>query len=128
MNTPIKVAEGQIWQDCDKRHTEPRYLLVLLTYMNRSTEFAECLILSNGKGRPAKSSSMPEKIGTGAIGEKTTIRVNRMTPGSTGYRLVPKTSLTLDQLCMVRANLKVGLAKIERELQAEIDLRTQDPG
>lgn len=83
----IIVEPGQVWQDCDKRHPRQRLLQVMEVFREGDVTYADCEILTNGGGRPARGASS-EKRGTGFVGRMTRIRVDRMRPGSTGYRPV----------------------------------------
>ena len=86
----VTVEPGQVWEDCDKRNPG-RQLKVLAIVVRLGRKVAECEILSNG-GRPSTFAS-PENKGKGLVGHKTYIRVSRMKPGSTGYKLVAPAAL-----------------------------------
>lgn len=66
------VRPGQVWADCDSRN-RGRTLLVLL--VDEAGEHATCEVLTDA---PYRNSA----------GKRRVIRVSRMRPSSTGYRLL----------------------------------------
>lgn len=81
------VRPGQIWADNDKR-SEGRTLRVeTVINVDGKPHSARCTVLTNSDN-VQKSLDAGHLISVDARGKKTTIRVTRMRPTSTGYRLI----------------------------------------
>src|SRR5205085_2787329 len=88
MERAVVVEPGQTWVDLDKRNTGRRLVKVLRLYFSHDAYgarrlYASCETLTAG-GRPCEWTFMPEKRGTGAVGEVTEILVDRMIAGRYG--------------------------------------------
>jgi hypothetical protein len=85
MASTTAVERGQVWKDLDKRNTGERlvqvlgFVVTLLPFGGR-VRYAVCITLTTG-GRPCHSTSFPERIGTGLVGQLVKIRIDRMLTG-----------------------------------------------
>jgi hypothetical protein len=131
MKERVKIEVGQVWADCDKRMTGRTVKVVRLVdrwdqVRNRMGYCAVCEVLTKANsGRPAEHTA-PENKGKGIVGQTVTIRVDRMHPCSTGFRLVEpaKPEVTLADVYKLFEKNEKTLTELKekvRDLQAQID-------
>ena len=81
-----KVEVGQIWADCDKR-SHLRRLLVKEIKLGGHNPLVVCEVVRNANGKAPKAKS-----------RFVAIRMDRLRPGSTGYKLVAANNQTWELL------------------------------
>lgn len=82
------VRPGQIWADNDKRNEGRTLRVETITHVDGKPHTVRCTILTNTNEVQASLDAVGQRIYSDARGKQTHIRLDRMRPTSTGYRLI----------------------------------------